>query len=98
MIKIYTKTNCPKCEKLKEFLKDKQIPFQALDITYDVSTLELLRTQHPGAGFPVIEFEDQTQIAGDLNAMFERLNPIEKVEEIEQKQATNSSPDYFWGF
>ena len=35
MFKIYTQENCPNCEELKSFLKDKNISFEELDINVD---------------------------------------------------------------
>jgi glutaredoxin len=78
MIKIYSKSNCPKCVHMKEYMKEAGIEFQELDITNDLVTLMRLREANPGAGFPVLEFDDGTSIAGDIEAMMNKLH--EKVE------------------
>lgn len=35
MFKLYTQENCPNCEELKAFLKNKNVNFEELDINID---------------------------------------------------------------
>lgn len=59
---------------MKEYMKEAGIEFQELDITNDLVTLMRLREANPGAGFPVLEFDDGISIAGDIEAMMNKLH------------------------
>lgn len=68
MIILYSKQKCPKCDEVKHYLETKGHVFTSKDITNDLILLTKFRTENPGAGFPVVQFDDIT-IAGDVEAI-----------------------------
>ena len=68
MITIYSRQRCPKCDEVKHYLESKGHVFKSVDITNDLIKLQELRDTFVGAGFPVVEFVDET-IAGDVEAI-----------------------------
>tara|TARA_R110000868_G_C10930310_1_gene766313 strand:- start:87 stop:314 length:228 start_codon:yes stop_codon:yes gene_type:complete len=68
MITVYSKQKCYKCDEVKHYLENKGHFFTSKDITNDLIKLQEFRTKYVGAGFPVVEFDDET-IAGDVEAI-----------------------------
>ena len=68
MITVYSKQKCPKCDEVKHYLETKGHVFTSKDITNDLILLNKFRTENPGSGFPVVQFDDIT-IAGDVEAI-----------------------------
>ena len=68
MITVFSKQKCPKCDEVKHYLETKGHVFTSKDITNDLILLTKFRTENPGAGFPVVQFDDIT-IAGDVEAI-----------------------------
>lgn len=68
MITIYSRQRCEKCDEVKHYLETKGHVFTSKDITNDLILLTKFRTENPGAGFPVVQFDDLT-IAGDVEAI-----------------------------
>lgn len=68
MITIYSRQRCGKCDEVKHYLETKGHVFTSKDITNDLILLTKFRTENPGSGFPVVQFDDIT-IAGDVEAI-----------------------------
>lgn len=77
-IKIYSKTNCPKCDALKEYLFESNIPYESMLINQnDLVSLQEIRDKiTEGMGFPVAEFDDGTVIGGDLLGIRDKIDHI----------------------
>lgn len=68
MITVYSKQGCRKCDDVKGYLESKGHFFMARDITNDLILLTKFRTENPGKGFPVADFDGEV-IAGDVEAI-----------------------------
>ncbi len=42
MIAVYTKNNCPACERAKALLASKDIPFEAKNIDFDLEAMDFI--------------------------------------------------------
>lgn len=56
-IKIYTTQNCSICSKLKEFLKEKNINFEELDVSNNEKARQEMIKKSRQIGVPVIEIK-----------------------------------------
>jgi len=63
MVKIFTTPFCPYCYTLKEFLKEKGITFEEIDVSQDEKLKEELIKKTGKIEVPVIEIDGQI-IAG----------------------------------
>lgn len=75
MIVVFSKQKCSKCDDIKGYLESKGHFFTTRDITNDLIMLDKLRKEYPGAGFPVVQFDDIT-IAGDLETIKNKINTL----------------------
>ena len=75
MITVYSKQRCGKCDEVKHYLESKGHVFKSVDITNDLIKLQEFRTKYVGAGFPVVEFTDET-IAGDVESIKTKADTI----------------------
>lgn len=73
MITVYSKDDCPQCEKVKMFLRNNEIAFDEIDVIKDEDALKYIK----GKGYsqlPVTEVEGQADIKGfDLNRLYALL-------------------------
>jgi glutaredoxin-like YruB-family protein len=75
-VKIFSQPTCPACNELKEYLKNKNIPFEDHDIISDDKALEEMIHVHKVRVTPLIIIGDKKLIGFD-------------VEEIEKALAAN---------
>lgn len=73
--KIYSKTNCPKCDQLKDNLNSTELLEKIEIINHnDLVKLQNIRNKiTDGMGFPVAEFEDGTVIGGDVEKILAKI-------------------------
>jgi len=64
-IKVYSTEFCPYCVSLKEFLKEKNIAFQAIDVTQDIKAQEEMIEKSGQMGVPVTDIDGQIIIGFD---------------------------------
>lgn len=58
MLTVYSRPNCMQCEMTKMWLKQNDIPFEAVDIEANPGALELLK--HYGySSLPVVAIDDE---------------------------------------
>ena len=58
MLTVYSRPNCMQCEMTKMWLKQNDIPFEAVDIEANPGVLELLK--HYGySSLPVVAIDDE---------------------------------------
>ena len=63
MITVYSKPNCMQCKYVKEYLSDKEIPFESIDVIEDKEALQrLIDAGH--STMPVVEIEGQEPHTG----------------------------------
>lgn len=58
MLKIYSKTICPKCMHVKRELKGKGIEFKEINLDHDEESLEMLKSKNL-QGLPVVEINKE---------------------------------------
>lgn len=75
MLIVYTKPNCEKCEVLKDILQQAEVKHAKVDVIANNVNMTLLREKvvH-GTGFPMVEFPDGQVIAGDIEAIVNKIN------------------------
>ena len=74
-VKIFTTPTCTYCEQAKEFFKENNIKFEAIDVTKDRKAATEMIEISGQRGVPVILIEDHKPIIGfDQEALEEALN------------------------
>lgn len=64
-IKVYTTTWCVYCRMVKEYLKNKGVAFEEVDVEHDRQAAMDLVQRTGQAGVPVIDIGDQTILGFD---------------------------------
>lgn len=64
-VKVFTTPVCPYCYTLKEFLKEKGIEFQDIDISKDEKAMEELIQKTGKMEVPILEIEGELVIGFD---------------------------------
>lgn len=56
-VKVYSTSTCPYCHMLKDFLKEKDIPFEDLDVGANPQAAKEMKDKSGQLGVPVIDIE-----------------------------------------
>jgi glutaredoxin-like YruB-family protein len=64
-IKVFSTEFCPYCVALKEFLKEKNIEFKAVDVTEDLKAQEEMIDKSGQMGVPVVEIDGEIIVGFD---------------------------------
>jgi len=72
MIKVFSTPTCPYCDVLKEFLKDKGVEFESIDVSQDEKAQQYIMEKTGRLAVPVTEIDDQI-IVGFDRAKIEEL-------------------------
>lgn len=72
-IMIYTIQDCPHCEELKDFLKQKKIEFEDIDVEENDEIAEEIIEKTGQNGFPVIDINGEIIIGFDEEKIEEAL-------------------------
>lgn len=64
-IKIYSTPTCPYCVTLKEFLKEKHIEFEDLNVAEDAQVREEMISKSSQMGVPVLDIDGEIIIGFD---------------------------------
>ena len=73
-IKVYTTPSCPYCDMAKEFLKENNIKFTAIDVSKDKKAAKEMVEVTGQMGVPVIMVDKQGIIGFDKPALKKALN------------------------
>jgi glutaredoxin 3 len=73
-IKLYVTPICPYCHTLKNFLKEKSIVFQEIDISQDEKARDYIVEKTGQMEVPIIEIGDEIIIGFDREKIVEKLN------------------------
>jgi glutaredoxin-like YruB-family protein len=73
-VKIYTTPACPFCYMLKEFLKEKGVEFEEVDVSKDKKALEEMIEKSGQMGVPVVEIDGEIVIGFDKEKISKILN------------------------
>ena len=65
-VKVYSTSTCPWCIRVKQFLKDNNIPFQDVDVSSDQAAGEEMIQKSGQMGVPVLD------IAGEIIVGFDK--------------------------
>lgn len=64
-IKVYSTPHCPYCVRLKEFLKEKKVKFEDIDVSRDSEAAQEMVDKSKQYGVPVTEIEGNIVIGFD---------------------------------
>lgn len=74
MVKVYSTPACPYCFTLKEFLKEKGIDFEDIDVSKNEAILQEMVQKSGQMGVPVLEIDGQIVIGFDKEKIAKLLN------------------------
>jgi glutaredoxin-like YruB-family protein len=72
-IKIYSQPTCPACNELKEYMKNKGIPFEDHDIISDYTALEEMIHVHKVRVTPLMIIGDKKLVGFDVEELEKAL-------------------------
>ena len=75
VIKVYSTPSCPYCFTLKEFLKEKNISFDDIDVSKDQAAAEEMIKKSGQMGVPVVEIDGEIIVGFDK----EKISQILKI-------------------
>lgn len=87
MIKVYTTPTCPYCHKLKDWLKEKEIEFEEVDVSKDQEAAKKIIEKSGQMGVPQIEIGEKVIVGFNPEAIEEELK------NKESKEADDSGDD-----
>lgn len=73
-VKIYTTPNCPFCQMAKNFLRERDIKFEEIDVQENQKAAEEMVRKSGQLGVPVIEINNKIIVGFDEKAIKEALN------------------------
>lgn len=85
MITVYSKPNCPYCDRTKIWLEHNNLPYQTIDIMADSSALEFIKSQGHKT-VPQIYFNGSVLVEGGYTGLTKQ-DPALLREAIDQKDA-----------
>ena len=72
-VKIYSTPTCPYCIRTKQFLKEKNINFQDVDVSSDQSAADEMIKKSGQMGVPVLDIDGQIITGFDREAISKAL-------------------------
>ena len=72
-IKVYSTPMCPYCHKVKDFLKDNNVEFEAIDVSQDQGAAKYMVEKTNQMGVPVIEIDDEFIVGFNKAKIVEKL-------------------------
>lgn len=73
-VKVYSTQTCPYCIRLKEYLKQKNIEFENIDVSKDKTSVEEIVKISGQMGVPVIDIDGEVIIGFDKAKIDSALN------------------------
>lgn len=73
-VKVYSTPTCPYCIRVKEYLKQKNVVFQHIDVSQDKTSLEEMVTLTGQMGVPVIVIDENVVVGFDRAKIDSLLN------------------------
>jgi len=73
-VKVYSVPTCPYCKQVKEFLKEKGIPFEDIDVSESREKAQEMIDKSGQMGVPVIEIGGELILGFDKDKIEEALN------------------------
>jgi len=73
MVKVYSTPTCPYCVTLKEFLKEKGVDFEDIDVSQNREELENMIKKSGQMGVPVVEIDNDVVVGFDKEKIVQLL-------------------------
>ena len=73
-VKVYSTKTCHFCHALKEFLKEHNIAFQEIDVTYDEALQQEMINKSGQMGVPVTDIDGKIVVGFDQEKISQLLN------------------------
>jgi len=73
-VKVYSTNHCPYCVTLKEFLKERDIVFEDIDVGQDEKIAQEMIDKTGQMGVPVIEIDGEIVVGFDKEKIVKLLN------------------------
>lgn len=83
-IRVYTTPTCPYCRLVKEFLKEKSLPFEEVDVTADHQAVQHMVKLSGQMGVPVVEIDGKVIVGWNKAALEETINARQKKSKSQQ--------------
>ena len=64
-VRVFSTQTCPYCVTLKEFLKDKNVSFKDIDVSFDAEAQKEIVEKTGQMGVPVIDIEGELIVGFD---------------------------------
>lgn len=64
-VKIYSTPTCPWCIRVKQFMKENNIPFEDYDVSFEKAKADEMVAKSGQMGVPVIDIEGQVIVGFD---------------------------------
>jgi glutaredoxin 3 len=68
-VKVYSTPTCPFCDMVKEFLKEKGIEFEEIDVAENQEKAKKMAEKSKQIGVPVVEIGDRIIVGFDKKAI-----------------------------
>lgn len=75
-ITVYSTPNCPWCHALKDFLKEKNVEFEEIDISKDQAKVQEMIKKSGQMGVPQIEINGKMIVGFDKEAIEKELENV----------------------
>lgn len=72
-VKVYSTPTCPYCRIAKNFLKEKNIPFEEFDVSRDKNALIEMKEKSGQMGVPVIDIDGKIIVGFNREAISKEL-------------------------
>lgn len=69
MVKVYSTNSCPWCVKVKNYLKEKGVSFEELNVQEDMNAREEMVSKSKQMGVPVLDINGDIIIGFDRKAI-----------------------------
>lgn len=73
-IRLYTTPTCPYCRLVKDFLKEKQLAFEEIDVTSDHKSVQEMVKLSGQMGVPVVDIDGKIIVGWNKAALEETIN------------------------
>ncbi len=73
MVKVYSTPSCPYCETLKQFLKEKGVEFEEVDVSQDKEALKEMVEKTGQMGVPVVDIDGKAVVGFNKEKILELL-------------------------
>ncbi|MGA1791208.1 MAG: glutaredoxin family protein [bacterium] len=72
-VKVYSTATCPYCRMLKDFLNEKQVLFENVDVGQDREAVKEMREKSGQMGVPVVDIEGKIIVGFEKDAIIKEL-------------------------